>query len=158
MNFSELLHLCIRSFEKAGLALWISASTLCAVAKCTKNQWEQRGKSARFILYNAHHSHSFNAAFHNRTLLQLKAGCQACGHQASLHRKLTSIDRYIGDEVKKAKKQTCCHLIPTREIPRSPLFEPYDLIPLPSDDQCTNEDNASLCRASYIRLACTTET
>lgn len=75
------------------------------------------------------------------TLLQLKAGCQACGHQASLHRKLTSIDCYIGDEVKKAKKEACCHLIPTREIPRSPLFEPYDLIPLPSDDQCTNKDN-----------------
>ena len=108
-------------------------------------QGTQRRQGVNFYLMRTNpHVHAHPPPHEHSTLLQLRTGCEECGHQASLHRKLTSIDRYIQDEVKKAKKATQCrHLILTREIPRSPLFEPYDLIPLPDEDQCTSENHAS---------------
>ena len=136
---------CVDS-RSSNASIWINAFIPPAAARRTRNRKELRGK----FLFNAHQSNLHTPTHDLRTLLQLRTGCQKCGHQASLHRKLTSIDRYIQDEVKKAKKIACRHLILMREIPRSPLFEPYDLIPLPSDDQCTSENHASYTCAGIL--------
>lgn len=68
------------------------------------------------------------------TLLQFRQNCKECGHQASEHRELTPVDRFIKSEVAKAKRNKCLASLSASEIPLSPIFGQYDLIPLPSDD------------------------
>lgn len=74
-----------------------------------------------------------------RTLLLLRLGCKRCGHHGSEHRKLTSVDNLIREEVEKAASNKCTHLIPVSEIPHSPVFGPHDPIPIPYESTTHNQ-------------------
>lgn len=81
------------------------------------------------------------------TLLQFRLNCQGCGHQASEHRKLTAVDQFIKSEVGAGRRSKCSASILPSEIPLSPIFSRYDLIPLPRDDPgyTPNMENSVQC-------------
>ena len=75
------------------------------------------------------------------TLLQFRLSCQECGHQASEHRKLTAADQFIKSQVTAGKRNGCTARILPREIPLSPVFSRYDLIPIPRDEEICSQLN-----------------
>ena len=68
------------------------------------------------------------------SVLQLRLCCQTCGHLASEHRQLTDVDRYVSGELECASNRHCDYHIPIADVPKSPVFGPYDPIILPWND------------------------
>ena len=52
----------------------------------------------------------------------------------SEHRQLTAVDKLIKKEVTAAARNQCTHQMPIADVPHSPVFKPFDPIPLPLDD------------------------
>ncbi len=125
----------ITSFIWVRCRWWASAYRCLAAALGTKSQPSPKSESTGLTFELTHVFYLMRTTICVcSTLLQFRLNCQGCGHQASEHRKLTAVDQFIKSEVGAGRRSKCSASILPSEIPLSPIFSRYDLIPLPRDD------------------------